>query len=191
MQPGPAVAQKLGPMGINMGKVISSVNEATQEFKGLKVPVELDVDSGTKEFQVKVFSPPVSELVKKELGIEKGSGEHNKIKAGNLAIEQVIKVAKTKKENMLDKDLKKAVKSVLGACISLGVLVENEDPKKVTEQVISGKYDKEIEGIKTEVDEEKKKKLEDFYTEIKEKQDAILKKEEEEKAAKEAKEAKK
>ena len=44
MKPGPAVAQQLGPMGVNMGKVISDVNEATKEFKGMKVPVELDVD---------------------------------------------------------------------------------------------------------------------------------------------------
>ena len=113
MKPGPAIAQKLGPMGINIGKVIQEVNSATQGFKGLKVPVELNVDGKTKEFKVEVFSPPVSELIKKELGIEKAASEHKKLKAGNLAIEQVIKVAKTKYSNMLDKDLKKAVKDLM------------------------------------------------------------------------------
>ena len=78
MQPGPALSQKLGPAGINLGQVISKVNDATKDFKGLKVPVELDVDTGTKEFNVQVFSPPASELLKKELGVEKGSGTQKK-----------------------------------------------------------------------------------------------------------------
>ena len=65
MSPGPALAQKLGPAGINIGQVISKVNDATKDFKGLKVPVELNVDMGTKEFDVQVFSPPTSELLKK------------------------------------------------------------------------------------------------------------------------------
>jgi large subunit ribosomal protein L11 len=69
MKPGPSVAQQLGPMGINLGKVISSVNEATAGFKGTKVPVEIDVNTKTKDFAIKVFSPPVAELIKKELKI--------------------------------------------------------------------------------------------------------------------------
>ena len=60
MAPGPALSQKLGPLGINVNQVIQSVNEATKNFKGLKVPVELEVDPSTKTFHVKVFSPPVS-----------------------------------------------------------------------------------------------------------------------------------
>ena len=75
MAPGPAVAQQLGPMGINLGKVIEDVNEATKGFAGTKVPVELDVDAKTKTYEIQVFSPPVSELIKKELKLEKGSGE--------------------------------------------------------------------------------------------------------------------
>ena len=65
MKPGPAIAQQLGPMGINMGKVISDVNTATKEFNGMKVPVELNVDEKTKEFTIKTSSPPTSELLKK------------------------------------------------------------------------------------------------------------------------------
>ena len=55
MSPGPAVAQQLGPMGINMGDVISQVNDATSEFAGVTVPVHLNVDAGTKEFTIKVL----------------------------------------------------------------------------------------------------------------------------------------
>lgn len=86
MKPGPAIAQQLGPMGINMGQVISKVNEATKEFKGMKVPVDLDVDEKTKDFTVKTSSPPTSELIKKELGLEKGTTDHRNIKVGNASI---------------------------------------------------------------------------------------------------------
>ena len=68
MKPGPALSQKLGPLGININQVIQKVNEATKDFNGMKVPVSLEVDTSTKEFDVNVFSPPVSELIKKELG---------------------------------------------------------------------------------------------------------------------------
>jgi large subunit ribosomal protein L11 len=67
MQPGPALSQKLGPIGINIGQVIQKVNDITKDFKGMKVPVELDIDTNTRGVDVKVFSPPVSELLKKEL----------------------------------------------------------------------------------------------------------------------------
>ena len=53
MVPSPAIAQQLGPKGINIGKVISKINESTKEFKGMKVPVELDINEKTKEFTVK------------------------------------------------------------------------------------------------------------------------------------------
>ena len=71
MKPGPALSQKLGPVGIPINQVIQKVNEATKAFVGIQVPVELNVDAATREFEVKVFSPPVSGLLKKELGIEK------------------------------------------------------------------------------------------------------------------------
>ncbi len=108
MKPGPTVAQQLGPMGVNLGKVIEDVNKATSGFKGMKVPVEIDVDPKTKNFSVAVFSPPVAELIKKELKLDKGSGKAGQSYVGNLAIEQIISIAKTKKENMLAKNLKSA-----------------------------------------------------------------------------------
>ncbi len=57
MKAGPAVAQQLGPMGINIGKVISEVNNKTKEFKGIKIPVELDIDKNTKTFTVAFLLP--------------------------------------------------------------------------------------------------------------------------------------
>ncbi len=182
----PAIAQKLGPLGINMGKVIEEVNSATQGFKGMKVPVILDVNPKTKEFTIKVETPPAAELLKKEFGLEKGSGEPAKIRVANAAIEQIIKVAKIKQEGMLVNDLKKAVKNVLGSCLSLGILVESKNPKLISKRVDSGVYDDLIGREATEVSEEKLQKLQEEFEVIKGKQEEILKAEEEAKAAEEA-----
>jgi len=191
MKPGPALSQKLGPAGININQVIQKVNEATKNFDGLKVPVELDVNPSTKDFEIMVFSPPVSELLKKELGIAKGSGMQIKSKIANASIEQIILVAKTKLQNMLCKDLKSAVKTVVGSCVSLGVLVENKPAAEIEQDIDDGKYDKEIKEEKTEVSAEKKAELEKYFAEVKDKQDKLMKLEEKEKEEKEqAKEVK-
>lgn len=184
MKPGPTLAQKLGPIGINPNQVIAKVNDATKDFKGLKVPVELDIDLGTKAVEVKVFSPPVSELIKRELGIDKGSGIQKKSYAGNASIEQVISVAKTKFPNMLCKDLKAAVKNVVGTCVSLGLLIENKPAVELNEDIDKGIYDKEIKSEKTETSDEKKKQLKLFFDDIKSKQEQKIKQEQ---AAEEAK----
>lgn len=186
MKPGPAVAQQLGPMGINLGKIISDINTATSGFRGIKVPVQIDVNAKTKQFTIKVFSPPVAELIKKELGAEKGSGEPHKVKIGNLAIEQVISVAKTKLPNMLARDLKRAVKLVIGSCVSLGVMVEDKSAKEAMKEIESGIYDKEIHSEKTEVSSEKKASLAKTFAIVKAKQEAEAKAAEAAKLAEEA-----
>ncbi len=183
MKPGPALSQKLGPIGININQIIQKVNEATKDFNGLKVPVELDIDTSTKEFDVKVFSPPVSELLKKELGIEKASGMQIKTKVANASIEQIISVAKTKLQNMLCKDLKAAVKTVVGSCVSLGVLIESKPASEIEQEIDEGKYDKEIKEEKTETSEEKKQKLQEYFSDVKSAQEKIIKEEEKAKEA--------
>ncbi|MEK6871383.1 MAG: 50S ribosomal protein L11 [Nanoarchaeota archaeon] len=172
MKPGPAIAQQLGPKGINIGKVISYINDATKSFKGMKVPVELDVDEKTKDFSVKTFSPPTSELIKSELKLEKGSAKISEIKVGNASIEDIIKIAKIKHTNMLEKDLKKAVKSVLGTAASVGILVENNNPVAIVQEVEQGKFDKEITAEKTETTTEKRNALQKYFTDLKSAQEA-------------------
>jgi large subunit ribosomal protein L11 len=186
MKPGPAVAQKLGPLGINIGQVISEVNKSTIEFKGTKVPVTLDVDPKTKKFKVEVSSPPTSELLKKELGIESGSGDHKKNKVGNIGIETVIKIAKTKHSGMLAKEFKSAVKSVVGSCVSLGILVENKGGKEIEKDIEAGVFDADIKSQKTETSAEKKAKLKEYYNQVLKDQEAVKKAEEAAKAAEEA-----
>lgn len=171
MQPGPALSQKIGPLGLNLGQILQKVNDATKDFKGLKVPVELDVNAATKDFEVKVFSPPVSELIKKELGVTKGSGAQKKLNVANASIEQLIAVAKTKMQNMLSRDLRAALKTVVGSCVSLGVLVESKSPVEVEREIEQGVYDKEINAESTETPEEKRKQLDEFFSGVKAKQD--------------------
>lgn len=190
MQPNPALSQKLGPAGINIGQVLSKVNESTKDFKGLKVPVDLDVDLSTKTFEIQIFSPPVSELLKKEFKLEKASGTQKKLQVANASIEQIISIAKQKMANLLAKDMKAAVKSIVGTCTSLGILIENKSPKEIGLEIDKGKYSKEIKAEKTETSAEKRKELDQFFTELHAKQEQLLKQEEEAaKAAAAAKEA--
>ena len=183
MTPGPAVAQQLGPMGINIGKVIADVNAATSEFKGVTVPVHLNVDPKTKEVSIKVMSPPTSELIKKELKLEKASGARLKQRVGNFAIEQVISVAKSKHNSMLSNDFLASVKSVIGTCQALGVLIENKEPKEILREIAAGKYKEEIDAQKTNVSPEKRKELDKYFATIASEQEALRKAEEAEKAA--------
>jgi large subunit ribosomal protein L11 len=117
-------------MGINIGQVISDVNSKTGDFKGINVPVILKVDSKTKNYTIEVLSPPTSELLKKELGITKASSNRIQIQVGNIAMERVIFVAKQKHNNMLSTSLLSSIKSVLGTCQAMGVLVEIKKLKK-------------------------------------------------------------
>jgi large subunit ribosomal protein L11 len=174
MKPGPAIAQQLGPMGINIGKVISEVNEFTKSFGGMKVPVELDINEKTKTFTIHTSSPPTSELLKKELNIEKGTNKNREIKVANASIEDIIKIASIKLPNMLDKNIKSAVKSVLGTCASAGILVENKDPKELIEIVDEGRFDSEINSQKSETSKEKRQILKEFFSSIKLQQDAKI-----------------
>ena len=70
--PGPAVAQKLGPMGINIGEVINKINKKTESFKGMQVPVKLKIDTKAKEVSdIEVGTPPTTQLIKKRAKLRK------------------------------------------------------------------------------------------------------------------------
>ena len=131
------------------------------------------------------MSPPTSELIKKEIGVEKGSGARMKQKVGNLAIEQIIAIAKSKHDHLLSNSFLSSLKSVIGTCMAVGTMIENKDPKEVLKEIEEGKYNQEIKSQKTEVSEEKKKVLKEFFDEVQKTQEEIKKAEEAEKAAKE------
>lgn len=138
---GPPLGPALGPMGVNIGEVIGFINEKTKHFEGMKVPIKLTIDPKTKSYELEVGTPPTSALILKELGIEKGSGETPKAKAGNLEIEQVMKIADMKKDSMLGKTKKDRMMEVVGACVSIGVTIEGKTAKEAQEELRSGRYD--------------------------------------------------
>ena len=141
---GPPIGPALGPMGVNIGGVIAAINEATKDMTGMSVPIKLTVDTDTKEFSVEVGTPPVSALLKKELGIAKGSGNPKLEKVGDAPIDVIIKVAKVKSD--IGPTMHSAVKQVMGSCTSIGILVEGKSPSEAIKEVDEGKYDDKISG---------------------------------------------
>ncbi len=142
---GPPLGPVLGPLGLNVLAVVKKINELTGEYAGMKVPVRVEVDSETKEFNVTVGTPTASALLVKELGITKGSGTPNTQRAGDLTFEQLMHVAKLKQSELIGKDFKRKVKEILGSCVSVGVTVDGKDPKEVQKAVDEGQYDKFFE----------------------------------------------
>jgi len=138
---GPPIGPSLGPLGVNLPMVVARINELTGDYAGMRVPVEVVVDVETKEFEVKVGIPTTSALIVKELGAEKGSGAAGHDWVGNLKMEQVVKIARIKRPQLMAKTLKAAVKEILGTCVSMGVLVEGKHPKEVIREVNEGVWD--------------------------------------------------
>lgn len=141
---GPPLGPALGPLGVNVIQIVNAINEKTKSFEGMKVPVKVTIDSKTKGFDIKVGTPPTSALVLKEIRAEKGSGAAKTAKAGNITIDQAIKIADMKGESLLGRTLKKRVMEVVGACVSIGVTVEGREPKDVQKEIAAGKFDDKL-----------------------------------------------
>jgi len=141
---GPPLAPALAPLGVNIGQVVAKINEETKAFNGMKVPVKVIVDTDTKDFRIEVGSPPTSELIKKEAGIDKGAG-NREAPAGDVALAKLIEIAKAK-SNSLGKGLKECTKEVLGSCVSIGVTVDGKSPREVISEIDGGKHDSQLTG---------------------------------------------
>ncbi len=144
--PGPPIGPALGGLGLNMGQVVKEINDKTKEYAGMKVPVEIEVDLETRQFEVRVGTPPTSMLILRELGLEKGSSDAGGKKVGDLSMKQVVKIAKIKLNDANTKDLKKVVKQVLGTALSMGVTIEGKDPREVQREIDQGVWDQAIVG---------------------------------------------
>ncbi|MBW3010676.1 50S ribosomal protein L11 [Candidatus Woesearchaeota archaeon] len=157
----PPLGPALGPLKVNIGQVVAAINEKTKSFKGMQVPVKVIVDSDTKEFEIEVGTPPAAALIKKEAGVEKGSGNPLLDKVADLRIEQVIKIAKMKEDALIGKNLKSKVREIVGTCQSMGVLVEGMPAPEALKAIQEGKYDEQIKAEKTELTAEDLKALEE------------------------------
>ncbi|MEK6861470.1 MAG: 50S ribosomal protein L11 [Nanoarchaeota archaeon] len=158
-KPDASIAQRLGPLKLNIADIIKKINDKTANFKGMKIPVKLEINTVTKEVNINVGTPPTTELIKKELSITKGAGTPNKEKIGNVAVENLVKIAKMKMDGMLDKTLKAAIKTVAGSCNSMGLLIEGKTSDEFNKDLESGMYNSTINSEKIEVPLEKQEKL--------------------------------
>ena len=138
---GPPLGPALGPLGVNILAIVNKINELTKDYAGMKVPVKVAVDPETKEFEVSVGTPTTSALIVRELKIEKGSGAPNTEKVGNLTMQQVVHISELKRPELLAKTLKAAAKEVLGSCVSMGVTIEDKDPREVQKEIDQGTHD--------------------------------------------------
>lgn len=121
--PAPPVGTALGPHGIAIMDFVKSYNEKTAAMKGNVVPAVITIyEDRTFDFEIK--KAPVSDMIKKELGLEKGSGTTPKDMVGTLTKAQVEKIAKDKMDDLNTSDLEAAIKIVEGTARSMGVKVE-------------------------------------------------------------------
>ncbi len=137
---GPPLGPALGPKGVNTGQVVAKINEKTKAFAGMKVPVKVIINDD-KTFDVKVGTPPMSALIKGELGVASGAHNARTEKVGNLTLDQAKKLADMKKDDLLGADVKARVLEVAGNCVSVGVTIDGKDPRAFTKAVKAGEYD--------------------------------------------------
>ncbi len=129
--PGPPVGPTLGQNQLPVGKVVADINKATSKWKGLLVPIKVIVDPSTRQYEIEVGTPTTSALIMKEANIKKGSGQSGKEAVGDLSLEKVLEIAKMKMPQMYARNIKSAIKQVLGTMVSMGVTVDGKDPKEV------------------------------------------------------------
>lgn len=121
--PAPPVGTALGPQGINIMAFCKEFNAKTQGQDTI-LPVEITIYAD-KSFTFILKTPPAAELVKKEAGIEKGSGQPNRNKVGSISKAQVKKIAELKMPDLNCDTLESAMAMVAGAARSMGVEVKD------------------------------------------------------------------
>ncbi|MEM4717170.1 MAG: 50S ribosomal protein L11 [Desulfurococcaceae archaeon] len=139
--PGPPIGPTLSPYKVNVVEVVNEINNATKEYEGLPIPVEVTIDTDTRKFEVKVGIPTTTALLIKAAGSKELTGDPAHKKIGNISLEDIIKIAILKKEQLSAKALKAAVKTILGSARSIGVTVEGKDPLEISKLIDQGYYD--------------------------------------------------
>jgi len=122
--PAPPLGPALGQAGINIGDFVTKFNAATQKMAGDKVGVSITVyEDRSYDFVVK--TPPVSGLIFKAAGVEKGSGKNTATKAGKITKAQAKEIAEKKMPDLNAKDIEGAIRIVAGSARSAGIEVKD------------------------------------------------------------------
>lgn len=122
--PAPPVGTALGPHGIQIMDFCNQFNEKTKEMTGNIIPAVITIYAD-RTFDFIIKQPPASDLIKKALGIPKGSGVPNKEKVGQLTRAQVKEIAEKKMPDLNANDIKAAMKIIEGTARNMGVEVAN------------------------------------------------------------------
>ena len=122
--PSPPIGPALGQQGVNIMEFCKQFNAQTQQVeKGLPIPVVITVYSD-RSFTFIMKTPPASVLIRKAIGVEKGSGTPNTAKVGKITRKQLEDIARTKTPDLTAADLEAAVRTIAGSARSMGVDVE-------------------------------------------------------------------
>ncbi|NPA29725.1 50S ribosomal protein L11 [Hydrogenimonas sp.] len=120
--PSPPVGPALGQRGVNIMEFCKAFNEKTKDMMGYNIPVVITVYSD-RSFTFITKKPPVTDLIKKEIGLQKGSDNPLKNKVGKITREQIMNIVKTKMDDLNAHDEEAAAKIIEGSCRSMGVEV--------------------------------------------------------------------
>jgi len=121
--PAPPIGPALGQAGVNIGDFVQKFNAATSAMMGDIIPVEISVYSD-RSFDFILKTPPVSSLIMKAIGIEKGSGKNLTSKVGKISKAQVKEIAERKMPDLNASSVETAMKTVEGTARSMGVEVK-------------------------------------------------------------------
>ena len=120
--PAPPVGTALGPQGVNIMAFVKEFNSRTAKESGTILPVEITIYAD-KSFTFITKTPPAAVLLKKEAGVDKGSGQPNRNKVGKVTRAQVRKIAELKLVDLNCDTVESAMAMVAGAARSMGIEV--------------------------------------------------------------------
>jgi len=121
--PAPPVGPALGQHGVNIMQFVKDYNERTASQVGLVVPVEITIFED-RSFTFITKTPPAADLIKKAVGLEKGSAVPHRTKVGTISRDEVRKIAETKMKDLNTPDVEQAMRMIEGTARSMGVRVE-------------------------------------------------------------------
>jgi len=122
--PAPPIGPALAQHGLNIAEFCQKFNEATKEKSGYIIPAEVTIYVD-RSYTFKLKGPLAAELLKKAAGIEKGSGQPNKIKVGKVTRAQLKEIAEKKMEDLNTTDIEQAMKIIEGTAKNMGIEVVN------------------------------------------------------------------
>ena len=121
--PAPPVGPALGQHGVNIGDFCKQFNDKTKNDPGMIIPAEIEIYKD-RSFKFITKTPPAAILIKKEVGLAKGSPESNRDKVGSISKQQLEKIAKIKMKDLNAGSLEAATRMIAGTARSLGVTIK-------------------------------------------------------------------